>query len=215
MVYPGTGVANSTGSAWGTSYTVGTAANNLVQLNGSAQLPAVSAALLTNWPTFNQSTTGTAAGLTSQYVDWSAGSGGASIANKPTLGTAASHAATDFQAAGWVDILRFGICITAGCGSETTINYIAPLASGQFSLCAFNLATAPTGSSVIVDVQDGTGTSIFGATELVVGIGSTSVVTQATFANSPQTFGATDKFKAVVTQNDSGNTAQGGTVQCR
>lgn len=41
------GVANWDGSAWGTSYTVGTAANNLVQLNGAAQLPAVSGALLT------------------------------------------------------------------------------------------------------------------------------------------------------------------------
>ena len=50
MVYPGAGVANSTGSAWGTSYAVGTSANDLVQLNSSAQLPAVSAALLTNLP---------------------------------------------------------------------------------------------------------------------------------------------------------------------
>ena len=33
---------------------------------------------------------GTAAGLAAQYVDWSASSGGASIANKPTLGTAAA-----------------------------------------------------------------------------------------------------------------------------
>lgn len=41
------GVANWNGSAWGTSYTVGTAANNLVQLNASGQLPAVSGALLT------------------------------------------------------------------------------------------------------------------------------------------------------------------------
>jgi len=84
MVYPGTGVANSTGSGWGTSYTVGAAANNLVQLDGSARLPAVSAALLTNFPTFNQNTTGTAAGLTSAYIDWNAASGGAFIQNKPT-----------------------------------------------------------------------------------------------------------------------------------
>ncbi len=48
--YPGAGVPNSTGSAWGTSYTVGTSANNLVQLNSSGQLPAVSGALLTNLP---------------------------------------------------------------------------------------------------------------------------------------------------------------------
>jgi hypothetical protein len=84
MVYPGAGVAKSTGSAWDTSYTVGTSANNLVQLNASAQLPAISAALLTNFPTLNQSTSGTAAGLTAQYIDWSASTGGASIANKPT-----------------------------------------------------------------------------------------------------------------------------------
>ena len=84
MVYPGTGVANSTGSGWGTSYTVGAAANNLVQLDGSARLPAVSAALLTNFPAFNQNTTGTAAGLTSAYIDWNATSGGAFIQNKPT-----------------------------------------------------------------------------------------------------------------------------------
>lgn len=63
MVYPGAGIPNSTGSAWGTSYTVGTGANNLVQLNASSQLPAVSAALLTNFPTLNQNTTGTSAGL--------------------------------------------------------------------------------------------------------------------------------------------------------
>lgn len=42
---------------------MGTAASNLVQLNASAQLPAVSAFLLTNFPTLNQNTTGTAAGL--------------------------------------------------------------------------------------------------------------------------------------------------------
>jgi hypothetical protein len=164
----------------------------------------------------------------------------ADLSSKPSLGTAASHASTDFAASNasttvngqtctlgssctistgstgsGTDILRFGICFTAGCGSEATINYIAPLVAGSWSVCAFNLAVAPTGSSVIVDVQNGSGVSIFGATKLVVPEGSTAVVTQGTFANSPQTFSATDKFKAVVLQNDSGNTAQGGTVQCR
>lgn len=36
--YPGVGVANSTGSAWGTSYTVGSAANNLPQLDSGGKL---------------------------------------------------------------------------------------------------------------------------------------------------------------------------------
>jgi hypothetical protein len=50
MVYPGAGVAVSTGSAWGSSLTVGTAASNLVQLDGSAKLPAVDGSQLTNIP---------------------------------------------------------------------------------------------------------------------------------------------------------------------
>jgi hypothetical protein len=114
------------------------------------------------------------------------------------------------------DILRFSICLTAGCGSETTINYIATMAAGTFTECAFNLAVAPSGASgVAVDVQDATGTSIFGATKLAVPTGSASVVFQSTFANSPQTYARGNKYKAVVLTNDSGNTAQGGTVQCR
>ncbi len=60
QVYPGAGVANSNGTSWLTSYQVGAAANNLVQLNASGQLPAVSAALLTNFPILNQPTTGQA-----------------------------------------------------------------------------------------------------------------------------------------------------------
>lgn len=61
-----TGLLNLTvsgGVATPSILTVGTAANNIVQLNGSSQLPAVSAALLTNFPTLNQNTTGTAANL--------------------------------------------------------------------------------------------------------------------------------------------------------
>ncbi|MGD0826574.1 MAG: hypothetical protein ABSA09_00600 [Desulfobaccales bacterium] len=48
MTYPGAGVPLCTGSAWGTSYAVGTSANDLVRLNASGQLPAVSGANLTN-----------------------------------------------------------------------------------------------------------------------------------------------------------------------
>jgi hypothetical protein len=40
-----------------------------------------------NIPTLNQNTTGTAAGLTAQYIDWNSASGGDSIANKPTIPT--------------------------------------------------------------------------------------------------------------------------------
>jgi len=90
------------------------------------------------------------------------------------------------------------------------------MGAGSFTECAFNLATAATGSSVIVDVQDGSGTSIFGGTKLVVTVANgTAVEYQSTFASSPQNYARGNKFRAVVTQNDSGGTAQGGTVQCR
>jgi hypothetical protein len=71
MVYPGTGVPNSTGSAWGTSYAVGSAANNIPQLDSNGKL--------------TEDTIGTAAGLTSDYIDWNASSGGQFIQNKPII----------------------------------------------------------------------------------------------------------------------------------
>jgi|GEM_PF-5777850 len=49
----------------------------------------------TNVPTLNQNTTGTAAGLAAQYIDWNEATGGASIANKPTIPTASSLSVDD------------------------------------------------------------------------------------------------------------------------
>jgi hypothetical protein len=59
-----------------------------ITVAGGVATPAT--ALAGDFPTLNQNTTGTAAGLTAQYIDWSSGSGGNSIANKPTLGDAAA-----------------------------------------------------------------------------------------------------------------------------
>lgn len=86
------------GSSWKTPYTEATATGtNIFLLQDGAgtatnwmDLDGIKDYVVANIPTLNQDTTGTAAGLTAQYVDWDASSGGASIANKPTLGTAAS-----------------------------------------------------------------------------------------------------------------------------
>jgi hypothetical protein len=83
MTYPSAGVANSTGSAWGTSYTVGASANNLVQLNSNAQLPAVSGALLTGL-TASQVTNAVASNATNtatsaMTLDMSAAAGSAAF----------------------------------------------------------------------------------------------------------------------------------------
>ena len=53
--------------------------------NGSAGVPSFRALVAADIPTLNQNTSGTAAGLAAQYIDWNSGSGGSSIANKPTI----------------------------------------------------------------------------------------------------------------------------------
>jgi hypothetical protein len=112
------------------------------------------------------------------------------------------------------DLLRFTICVAAGCGMETTLNFIAMHASGTFIGCQVNLAIAPTGAAgVTFDVQNASSVSIFGGgTKLVVPQNSTANIVQSTIANA--SFTSSDKFKAVVISNDSGGVAQGGTVQC-
>lgn len=72
MTYPGAGIANSTGSAWGTSYsTTGTGTVLALATSPTLVTPALgtptsgdfSTGTFT-WPTFNQNTTGTAANIT-------------------------------------------------------------------------------------------------------------------------------------------------------
>ena len=47
---------------------------------------------LSSYPTLNQNTTGTAGGLSGQYIDWNASSGGTSIAHKPSIITGSGTA---------------------------------------------------------------------------------------------------------------------------
>jgi hypothetical protein len=115
------------------------------------------------------------------------------------------------------DAPAWQVCNPAGCGSESSNGYyhIMNPTGVTFDECGVNLATAPTGSSVIIDIRDASNTSIFGATKLVIPVGSTSTVFQSTFATSPYTAIKGAKFKAVVTQNDSGGTAQFAYIRCR
>ena len=118
-----------------------------------------------------------------------------------------------------MDVPSFQICNPAGCGSETSNGYYAVMtpAGITFDECGVNLAIAPTGSSVIIDIQDSASNSIFGATKLVLTTSTAAAteVFQATFANSPQTAAKGATFRAAVTQNDSGGTAQFAYVRCR
>jgi hypothetical protein len=81
--YPGAGIPNSTGSAWGTSYSttgsgtvlaLATSPSLTTPILGTPQSGNFSTGTFT-WPTFNQNTTGTAAGLSATLAVGSGGTG--------------------------------------------------------------------------------------------------------------------------------------------
>jgi len=83
MVYPGAGISNSTGTAWGTSYTT-TGSGTVVALATSPSFttPVLGTPTSGNfstgsftWPTFNQNTTGTAANVTGTVAIANGGTG--------------------------------------------------------------------------------------------------------------------------------------------
>ena len=83
MVYPGAGIPNSTGTAWGTSYTttgsgtvlaLATSPNFTTPILGTPQSGNFSVGSFT-WPTFNQNTTGTASNVTGVVAIANGGTG--------------------------------------------------------------------------------------------------------------------------------------------
>ena len=81
------------------------------------------------------------------------------------------------------DKVTFVLCNGAACavGTDLTNHYIA-VQDLSFRTCHIFAKTAPTGASLIIDLEIiGTG-SIFGGTKLVFPAGATTVQTQSTFA---------------------------------
>jgi hypothetical protein len=102
MVYPGAGIPNSTGTAWGTSYSttgsgtvvaLATSPSFVIPILGTPQSGDFSTGTFT-WPTFNQNTTGNAttattatniAGGTNLQIPYNTGSGATSFIAAPTI----------------------------------------------------------------------------------------------------------------------------------
>jgi hypothetical protein len=83
MVYPGAGIPNSTGTAWGASYTttgtgttlvLDTSPSLITPILGTPQSGNFSTGTFT-WPTFNQNTTGTASNVTGTVAIANGGTG--------------------------------------------------------------------------------------------------------------------------------------------
>lgn len=165
------GVANWNGSAWGTSYTVGTAANNLVQLNGSAQLPAVSADLLTITDTNSRFTTDTVGAALVQIGEFNAslpslvfGTGLTVAEDTPSAGTdTISVSANTYQAydADWLGITPNGAALVSAANyaamktllDTDDIQTLTGIAAGTAHLGTFTGTTIADSSTIKTALQ--------------------------------------------------------------
>jgi len=127
--YPGAGIPNSTGSAWGTSYTTsGTGTELALTTSPTFVMPVLGTPTSGNfstgtftWPTFNQNTTGTAAGLSTTLAVGSGGTGATSLAaNNVILGNGTSA----------VQVVAPGTSGNVLTSNGTTWQSTAPAASG-------------------------------------------------------------------------------------
>lgn len=160
MTYPGAGIANSTGSAWGTSYsTTGTGTVLALATSPTLVTPALgtptsgdfSTGTFT-WPTFNQNTSGTAAGLSATLAVTSGGTGQTTYTDGQLLiGNTTGNTLTKATLTAGT-----GVTITNGSGA-ITIN--ATGTGGTVtSVAALTLGT--TGTDVSSTVATGTTTPV-------------------------------------------------------
>ncbi len=186
MVYPGSGIPNSTGTAWGTSYsTTGSGTVLALATSPSFTTPILGTPTSGNfstgsftWPTFNQNTTGNAATATSAttatniaaganlQIPYNTGSGATSFIAAPTLSsTYLSYNGTGFA---WAS--------AAGVGTVTSVAASVPSflsISGSPITTAGTLAISYSGTALPI-ANGGTGLTSFTAGQIHFGSFSTS-----------------------------------------
>jgi hypothetical protein len=193
--YPGAGVVNSTGTAWGTSYAVGTAANNLVQLNASGQLPALSAALLTNLPA--SSVTGTVAVANGGTgVAALPGASGSYLYNNGGALGAKTIAASDLPAALSGSVSVNGTAIPLNATLMTTSTTVA---ASQMPALTGDVASAAGGVATTVGRVNG---ASLPASAALIGTNASSQIVAQTM------WGAGTKAVAAAALGASGNCVQ-------
>jgi hypothetical protein len=174
MVYPGAGIANSTGSAWDTSYTttgsgtvvaLATSPSFITPILGTPQSGNFSTGTFT-WPTFNQNTTGTAANVTGTVAVGNGGTGAITLTgvlkgNGTSAFTAAS-AGTDYVAPGAITTSGLTMATarllgrtTASTGAAEEISVGAGLTLSGGTLVNAGATSPIGGSDTQVQFNDG------------------------------------------------------------
>ena len=154
MTYPGAGIPNSTGTAWGTSYSttgsgtvvaLATSPSFTTPILGTPQSGNFSTGTFT-WPTFNQNTTGTASNVTGTVAILNGGTG-------QTTASAAFNALSPVTSTG-------DLIIGNGANSSTRL----PIGANTYVLTS-NGTTAtwalPTGSGATITNDTSTSTNVY------------------------------------------------------
>jgi hypothetical protein len=239
MVYPSAGLAVSTGTAWGTPLSPGSA-GHFVRSNGTAYVD--SAIQASDIPTLNQSTTGTAANVsgtpalpngtsattqgagdnstklaTTAYVDTgltakAALNAGLTVNGQPCSLGSNCTIPTPAGLSGGYETLKFIFGAVSNVNNGDTAQSNPPYRSTNLAGCFAHADTAPAGQAIIVDILVG-GSSVFGANPKIsinAGTNDSSMVT----AFSAAAISPTTPAKATITQTGTTTPGAGVIVVC-
>jgi hypothetical protein len=196
MTYPGAGIANSTGTAWGTSYTTtGTGTVLALATSPTFVTPVLGTPTSGNfstgtftWPTFNQNTTGTAANVTGVVTASTGGTGQSSY----TLGDIL-YASSGSALSKLADVATGNALISGGIGGAPSYGKIGLTTHISGTLAVANGGTGLTsGTSGGVLYYSATGTlassAALTASTLLIGGGAGAAPTTTTTATGALTF---------------------------
>jgi hypothetical protein len=205
MVYPSAGIPNSTGSAWGTSYSttgsgtvvaLATSPSFTTPILGTPQSGNFSSGTFT-WPTFNQNTTGTAANV-SGVVAIANGGSGQSTAQQAMNAFAGSVTDGSYLRGNGTNVVMSTIQV----GDVPTLNQNTTGSAATLTTARSIYGNNFNGSAALTQII----ASTYGGT----GNGFTKFSGPAT---AEKTFTLPDATATILTSNDTVTIAQGGTGQ--
>jgi hypothetical protein len=159
MTYPAAGIANSTGSAWGTSYSttgsgtvvaLATSPSFTTPILGTPQSGNFSTGTFT-WPTFNQNTTGTAANITASSNSTLTTLSSLSLSGSQVSGNISGNAA---NVTGTVAVANGGTGATSAASARSNLSAAQSGANTDITsvtLTTGTISTTPSSSSDIVN----------------------------------------------------------------